>query len=85
MNNEIKRIYSNRDFQDFVNLNIKWLCFCRDIEKKNCRVHEFQMMMNDFLNYRNCEKLVRDFNCFCNYYKKLQSPLICSYVKSLVV
>ena len=38
MNNEIKRIYSNianiRDFQDFVNLNIKWLCFCRDIEKK---------------------------------------------------
>ena len=38
MNNEMKSVYSNIvnicDFQDFVNLNIKWLCFCNNTDKK---------------------------------------------------
>ena len=54
------KIYSNivniRDFQDFANVNIKWLCFCEDIECKNCCVHLFQMMTNEILSCSNCEK-----------------------------
>ena len=83
MNIKMKGIYSSivniRDFQDFINLNIKCLCFGKDNDSKNSiylffinslinnlLIHLFQMMINEILYYNNCEKLIRDFNCFCD-------------------
>ena len=73
MNREMKRIYSIMTnihniyvFQDFINLNIKSLCFCENPSLENCVLHLFQKIVDGILNSSNNEKLIKDFNCSCN-------------------
>ena len=60
MNRETRQIYLNlyniRFFQDFVNANIKWLCYCNNKLNNECRIHIFMKILNNFLSDGSNEK-----------------------------
>ena len=70
MNRETRQIYLNlyniRFFQDFVNANIKWLCYCNNKLNNECRIHIFMKILNNFLSDGSNEKKISNFESFLN-------------------
>ena len=62
------KMYNILVFHYFVNVNIKWLCYCNENPKKEgFRIHIFMKMMNGLLSSKKWWKKYDFLSCKCTF------------------